>query len=94
MPSTEILHHVAEKLHKCANEESCEDFCLEDCPEWLTKDYIETRLRSYYSDAKLKLLKMYAKPALGKGENYGGILTRVKVEFKTGKSASKRGVTL
>lgn len=93
MPSTEVLNHVEEQLAKCRSESSCEGFCIEDCPEWLTKDYIETCLRSYYNDAKLKLVKLYAKPALGKGENYGGVLTRIKAEFKSGscKSGHKKG---
>lgn len=82
MPSTEVLNNIEEQLSKCSGDSGNKDFCIEDAPEWLTKDYLETCLRTYYNDAKLKLVKMQAKAALGKGENYGGVLTRVKAEFK------------
>ncbi|XP_065354506.1 uncharacterized protein LOC135948978 [Calliphora vicina] len=93
MPSTDVLKHVEEQLAKCSTEVKSEDFCLEDSPDWFTKDYLESCLRSYYNDHNLKLVKMHAKAALGKGENYGGVLTRVKAEFKTNgsKSPNKKG---
>lgn len=92
MSSTEVLNHIEEQLTKCSGDKGNNDFIIEDSPEWLTKDYLETCLRSYYNDPKLKLVKMQAKAALGKGENYGGVLTRVKAEFKpNGCSANKKG---
>ncbi|KAM7360746.1 uncharacterized protein ACRADG_007444 [Cochliomyia hominivorax] len=94
MPSTKVMKTVDKELQKCSTEiKSDEDIYVEDAPEWLTKDYMELCLRSYYKDNNLKLMKMQAKPALGKGENYGGVLTRVKAEFKTGCSrhTNKKG---
>lgn len=83
MPSTKVLKNVEEQLAKCPKESFNEDFRIEESPDWLTKDYLESCLRSYYNDRKLKLVKVQAKAALGKGENYGGVLTRVKAEFQT-----------
>ncbi|KAH8359983.1 hypothetical protein KR093_009932, partial [Drosophila rubida] len=51
-------------------------------PEWLTHDYIERALSSYYKDSNLCVLKLEVNPALGPGENYGGVLTRARVQFK------------
>ncbi|XP_064549968.1 uncharacterized protein LOC135436322 [Drosophila montana] len=50
-------------------------------PEWLTHDYIEHALRTHYKDDKLQILQLELNPALGPGENYGGVLTRVRVRF-------------
>ncbi|XP_017848241.1 uncharacterized protein LOC108603712 [Drosophila busckii] len=51
-------------------------------PEWLTEAYIVHALRSYYKDDSLKINKLEVNPALGPGENYGGVLNRVRVSFK------------
>ncbi|XP_037817351.1 uncharacterized protein LOC119607481 [Lucilia sericata] len=92
MPATEVLNHVEEQLTKCSSDVKSEDFCIEDSPEWLTREYLETCLRSYYHNQQLQLVKIHAKAALGKGENYGGVLTRVKAEFKPNcKSSNKKG---
>lgn len=69
-------------VSKCA---SIKDSIEEGTPEWLTKCYMENALRNYHADPKLKVLKMQAKPALGRGENYGGVLTRVSTEFRPSK---------
>ncbi|EDW67152.1 uncharacterized protein [Drosophila virilis] len=50
-------------------------------PEWLTHDYIEHALRTHYKDDKLQIVHLELNPALGPGENYGGVLTRVRVRF-------------
>lgn len=50
-------------------------------PEWLTHDYIKHALRVHYKDAKLNIVQFELNPALGPGENYGGVLTRVRVRF-------------
>ncbi|EDV53696.1 uncharacterized protein LOC6554983 [Drosophila erecta] len=50
-------------------------------PEWLTHDYIEDALRSHYKDEGLTITQLQINPALGPGENYGGVLTRARVEF-------------
>ncbi|XP_075146904.1 uncharacterized protein LOC142221192 [Haematobia irritans] len=62
-----------------------------DYPIWLTKDYMESCLKSYYKNERLKLLKMHVKPALGKGENYGGILIRIKAEYQPIEGSLKTG---
>ncbi|KAH8232365.1 hypothetical protein KR032_004872 [Drosophila birchii] len=51
-------------------------------PEWLTHEYIEHALRSHYKDEGLTITRLEINPALGPGENYGGVLTRVRVNFK------------
>ncbi|TMW48478.1 hypothetical protein DOY81_006441 [Sarcophaga bullata] len=92
MSSTEVLNRSEQTLSKCTSDNRGEDICIESSPDWLTKDYFEQCLRDYYHDKTLKLMKMHAKPALGKGENYGGILTRVKAEFTLddGKSVNRK----
>ncbi|KAH8414017.1 hypothetical protein KR222_001937 [Zaprionus bogoriensis] len=50
-------------------------------PAWLTHDYVEQALRSYYKDNELQVLQLELNPALGPGENYGGVLTRARVRF-------------
>ncbi|EDV91301.1 uncharacterized protein LOC6568323 [Drosophila grimshawi] len=50
-------------------------------PEWLTHDYIENALRTHHKDAQLQIVQLDVNPALGPGENYGGVLTRARVSF-------------
>ncbi|XP_030565870.1 uncharacterized protein LOC115766167 [Drosophila novamexicana] len=52
-----------------------------DAPEWLTESYLQDALRKFYRDPKLKITALDGRPALGRGENYGGVLTRIKAEF-------------
>lgn len=93
MSSTEVLKQCEQQLSKCGNDNHDKDISIENSPDWLDKNYLEQCLRSYYQDKTLKLTKMHAKPALGKGENYGGVLTRINAEFTVGnsKSVSKKG---
>ncbi|XP_068153155.1 uncharacterized protein [Drosophila tropicalis] len=51
-------------------------------PEWLTELYIQSKLRIYYKDNGLKVLKLWSKPASGKGDNWVGVMTRIHVEFQ------------
>ncbi|KAL7729674.1 hypothetical protein ACLKA6_007945 [Drosophila palustris] len=51
-------------------------------PDWLTEDYIKQALKSHYKDSDLHIVRFEVNPALGPGENYGGVLTRVRVGFK------------
>ncbi|XP_061393307.1 uncharacterized protein LOC133328777 [Musca vetustissima] len=89
MSASEIIANIEKSLPKA---KKCpEDVIIEDCPEWFTKDYLESCLRSYYQDDSIKVVKLHAKPALGKGENYGGLLTRVKAEYKNSKGCLKKG---
>lgn len=53
-------------------------------PNWLTKDYLQPRLRAYCRDDGLKVLKIWAKPATGKGENFVALLTRIYVNYQQG----------
>ncbi|XP_016980506.2 uncharacterized protein LOC108045633 [Drosophila rhopaloa] len=50
-------------------------------PEWLTHEYLEHALRSHYKDDGLTITQLQINPALGPGENYGGVLTRTRVQF-------------
>ncbi|BFF89761.1 uncharacterized protein DMAD_08440 [Drosophila madeirensis] len=58
-------------------------------PEWLTHDYLEHALRSYYKDEQLKIVQLQINPALGPGENYGGVLTRARIQFTLSKSPAE-----
>ncbi|KAH8327013.1 hypothetical protein KR074_000646, partial [Drosophila pseudoananassae] len=51
-------------------------------PQWLTVEYIQKALQSYSSDTKLKVLKLWAKPATAKGENFIAAMTRIYVDFE------------
>ncbi|XP_017051060.1 uncharacterized protein LOC108094800 [Drosophila ficusphila] len=53
-------------------------------PTWLTEEYLQPRLRSYYKDDQLKILRIWAKPATGKGDNYVGVIVRVYVDYQQG----------
>ncbi|KAH8343742.1 hypothetical protein KR059_006982, partial [Drosophila kikkawai] len=59
-------------------------------PEWLTHKYIEHALRSHYKDDDLTITRLQINPALGPGENYGGVLTRVRVNFKLSSSKEEK----
>ncbi|KAH8310522.1 hypothetical protein KR044_001767 [Drosophila immigrans] len=51
-------------------------------PDWLTKEYMETKLRIFHKDADLSVIKLWSHTATGKGENFVGVITRIYVEFK------------
>ncbi|XP_037714887.1 uncharacterized protein LOC119558551 [Drosophila subpulchrella] len=51
-------------------------------PTWLTEEYLEQRLRTYYKDDQLKVLKILAKPATEKGQNYMSLMTRIHVDYQ------------
>ncbi|XP_017052340.1 uncharacterized protein LOC108095682 [Drosophila ficusphila] len=58
-------------------------------PTWLTRDYVEEKLRSYFENKCLILLNLEIKPALGNGENYASVMTRINVEYTTNSSKAK-----
>lgn len=95
MSAPEVINKIEQlcKTKETSDNEktSIDNISLEETPEWFTKDYLQSCLRSYYKDDKLKIIKMHAKPALGKGENYGGVLTRIKAEFKTSSGGQRSG---
>jgi len=51
-------------------------------PTWLTVEYLEPRLRTYYKDDQLKVLKICAQPATEKGQNYMSLMTRIHVDYQ------------
>lgn len=62
-----------------------------DAPAWLTENYFLDALRKYYGDQKLRITSLDARPALARGENYGGVLTRVTAEFVLRDGSSQTG---
>ncbi|XP_052846781.1 uncharacterized protein LOC128258859 [Drosophila gunungcola] len=62
-----------------------------DAPEWLTESYLQDALRKYYKDQRIRINWVKVNPALGKGENYGGVLTRVKAHFTRSDGSTQLG---
>ncbi|EDW84844.1 uncharacterized protein Dwil_GK12928 [Drosophila willistoni] len=60
-------------------------------PDWLTETYLEHALQKFYNDQALKITALDLRPALGKGENFGGVLTRLKVDFRRGDGSCATG---
>ncbi|KAH8327015.1 hypothetical protein KR074_000654, partial [Drosophila pseudoananassae] len=58
-------------------------------PNWLTNEYFQPWLQKYYKDEGLKVLKIWAKPAGGKGENFVGVMTRIQVAYQQGDGVTK-----
>ncbi|KAH8343741.1 hypothetical protein KR059_006978 [Drosophila kikkawai] len=52
-------------------------------PTWLTEEYVEQKLRVYFKNNSLKLIKLQIKPASPKGENYASVMNRINVEYTT-----------
>ncbi|TDG48229.1 hypothetical protein AWZ03_005404 [Drosophila navojoa] len=62
-----------------------------DLPCWLTKDYLQTQLRAYHKDPQLNVRKLWSNAAVGKGQNYVGVVTRIHVEYElTGGAVEQR----
>ncbi|EDW52348.1 uncharacterized protein LOC6611908 [Drosophila sechellia] len=53
-------------------------------PTWLTAEYLQPRLRAYCQDDRLHVLRIWAKPATGTGENFVGVMTRIYVDYQLG----------
>ncbi|XP_052835518.1 uncharacterized protein LOC128252097 isoform X1 [Drosophila gunungcola] len=51
---------------------------------WLTSEYLEDALRQHYQKPQLRVESVDIKSALGKGENYGAVLTRIRIVFIIG----------
>lgn len=62
-------------------------------PVWLTKNWLEQKLRLYFKNESLELDKLEIRPAVPKGENYASVMNRIKVEFSTKDSAKKNTIT-
>jgi len=58
-------------------------------PSWLTWDYVEEKLRSYFKNDSFKMENLDIRPALGNGENYSSVMTRINVEYTLNKSKVK-----
>ncbi|XP_016986206.1 uncharacterized protein LOC108049511 [Drosophila rhopaloa] len=53
-------------------------------PSWLTNEYLQPRLRAYLKDDQVKVVKISAKPATGKGDNFVGVMARIYVDYQLG----------
>ncbi|KAH8247223.1 hypothetical protein KR038_000431 [Drosophila bunnanda] len=62
-------------------------------PVWLTKDFVQEKLRVYFKDDSLKLEKLGINPAIANGENYASVMTRISVEYTTKDSETKKLAT-
>ncbi|EDW84846.2 uncharacterized protein Dwil_GK14342 [Drosophila willistoni] len=63
---------------------------MASAPEWLTHEYIEHALRTHYKDDLLQIVKFEINPALGPGENYSGVLTKIRVSFKVFQNGERK----
>jgi len=62
-----------------------QDTCLPtSSASWLNKTFLDTALSAGYSTSALNITKYEVKPAVGKGDNYGSDLYRVKVHTANG----------
>lgn len=52
-----------------------------DAPAWLTREYVEQKLRDYLKDEKVQLERLHIKPATANGENYASVMTRINLEY-------------
>ncbi|CAD7091876.1 unnamed protein product [Hermetia illucens] len=50
-------------------------------PSWLSEQYVQDALRKYIKDNSLEIVKLEIVPASSKGDNYCGVMTRVRVQF-------------
>ncbi|XP_020811433.1 uncharacterized protein LOC110186566 [Drosophila serrata] len=62
-------------------------------PTWLTADYVEQKLRVYFKNNSLKLIKLQIKPASPKGKNYASVMNRISVEYTTTTDSKIKKVT-
>lgn len=58
-------------------------------PKWLTREYVQEKLRAYFKDQSLDLENLEVKPAIPNGENYASVMTRINVEYTTKGSKGK-----
>ncbi|EDX11833.1 GD19842 [Drosophila simulans] len=59
-------------------------------PSWLTEDYIQKAFQEFHKDDQLRVQKVCAKPATGKGENFVGVMTRIYVDFQHGDGTKQK----
>ncbi|KAH8267640.1 hypothetical protein KR018_011834, partial [Drosophila ironensis] len=59
-------------------------------PAWLTEEYVQEKLRTYFGDESLILEKLEIKPAIPNGENYASVMTRINVEYSTKASKDRQ----
>lgn len=50
-------------------------------PKWISKDFLEKHLQSFFNDKQINIINFEVKPATAKGENYASYLYRVKVIY-------------
>ncbi|XP_017849615.2 uncharacterized protein LOC108604592 isoform X2 [Drosophila busckii] len=63
-------------------------------PDWLTQEYMQSKLRLHYKDDKLLVHKLWSNAATAKGDNYVGIITRLNVEFQLANGAVQQSTYL
>ncbi|XP_060646848.1 uncharacterized protein LOC132784939 [Drosophila nasuta] len=51
-------------------------------PIFLTRDYIEQKLRAYVKDAKLQLTELQVTPGTANGENFVSVMTRITMKYR------------
>ncbi|XP_055923413.1 uncharacterized protein LOC129953901 [Eupeodes corollae] len=63
---------------------------VQPVPEWLTKDFLREKLSIHFKDPSLEVTSMTLSPAIGKGENFASVMTRVAVQYKMGSDQEPR----
>lgn len=89
--SVSDLIGALDAIPKLTTAPSAQESVFLDAPEWLTEAYLQDALRKYYNDRKIRINWVKVNPALGKGENYGGVLTRVKAQFTRSDGSAQLG---
>ncbi|XP_030242848.1 uncharacterized protein LOC108658847 [Drosophila navojoa] len=89
--SVSDLIGALDAIPKLMNSSSDADTQISGGPEWLTQRYVQEALRQFYRDSNLRIIALDGRPALGRGENYGGVLTRITAEFVSGDGNSQIG---
>ncbi|XP_017052797.1 uncharacterized protein LOC108095965 [Drosophila ficusphila] len=62
----------------------------EETTAWLTEEYVEKKLRTYFNNDSLSLVKLEVKPATANGAS---VMTRINVEYTTKDSKDKQPAT-
>ncbi|XP_001359535.3 uncharacterized protein [Drosophila pseudoobscura] len=53
-------------------------------PAWITAKYLKDALRRHYQEPHIVVVFLQLQSALGKGENYGAVLTRIRLVYRIG----------
>ncbi|KAH8284213.1 hypothetical protein KR054_012242 [Drosophila jambulina] len=66
---------------------------IHKAPAWLTEEYLEKKLRVYFKNETLNLEQLEIKPAIGNGENYASVMSRINVKYTTEDSKKRQSAT-